>query len=388
MVAFRITRGTACVYNVYEIAERVDIEVAEKLVRSGARVQLKARRRQPPDFGLDPPPLEFTKTCLPFKIGKHETDRLIALTVWPGGVVTVEHRISLDGLTDEELIELGVMLASDKQLELDAAEQVGVICKDLGPALHEPIDSGLKEDYAVFVIRELAEPISAQGLLDAHGTILATLLHQEKLSAKLSLATVEDALSSRFSWSESDLTLVSWNAAVVFDEDRDGMIQLLLEFVQVQLLELRFLDDLIDKHLKLANQIFAAHERETVRAAKHPARARVRHTLAQLDFLHPDKIEQQAAELAILLVEAQTLRTTIEHSINVLGDPTYSKLHALCAARFKFDTILKTISDKTSLLDKIYSQIQSRRDHSKGIFLELVVIALILTEVVMAFIGH
>ena len=82
---------------------------------------------------------------------------------------------------------------------------------------------------------------------------------------------MEDALRLRLSFSTTDLTIVDWNAALLYDPEPEKPE--LLEFANVQLLELRHLDAELDQVVDQAYDSLAEAERRWWRALRPPTSA-------------------------------------------------------------------------------------------------------------------
>ncbi|MFM9745738.1 hypothetical protein ACKI2C_50140, partial [Streptomyces brasiliscabiei] len=65
----------------------------------------------------------------------------------------------------------------------------------------------------------------------------------------LSEAQRQEALSKAISYYERDLVLIDWNASIVYDSDYIDTLNV-LELLNVELLEARYMDGLLDKRIK------------------------------------------------------------------------------------------------------------------------------------------
>src|SRR5690606_35285260 len=86
-------------------------------------------------------------------------------------------------------------------------------------------------------------------LIDEHADWLAGLVRLE--DEPLSRDEVNSAVQARISYSPADLLVADWSAAVLIDENCAETLQT-LEFANVQLLEYRCIDDLLDDRLSAA----------------------------------------------------------------------------------------------------------------------------------------
>ena len=77
----------------------------------------------------------------------------------------------------------------------------------------------------------------------------------------LSDQEIEDALAVRISYSMNDILLVDWNAALLVDSEGDD-VRALLEFSNVELLEMRYVDQKLDRALDQAYETLARRSME------------------------------------------------------------------------------------------------------------------------------
>ena len=79
-----------------------------------------------------------------------------------------------------------------------------------------------------------------------HSNWLAGMVRLE--SEPLSASEIETALQSRISYSPADILLTDWSASVLVDQDCEETLQV-IEFANLQLLEYRYIDNLLDDRL-------------------------------------------------------------------------------------------------------------------------------------------
>ena len=72
----------------------------------------------------------------------------------------------------------------------------------------------------------------------------------------LSDQEIDDALASKISFSSNDIALVDWNASLLLDRSGDD-VRTGLEFANVELLEIPYLDQKLDRALNQAYETLA-----------------------------------------------------------------------------------------------------------------------------------
>ncbi len=111
-------------------------------------------------------------------------------------------------------------------------------------ALVKPYPRWLSEDFLIFHVRTGDEALLAADLTRDHGIEIAQIVRGDR--QRLSSGECAEVLQSRISYYESDLAVIGWNAAFLYDTSAgvETAIQL-LEYANSQLLEFRHYDDLL-----------------------------------------------------------------------------------------------------------------------------------------------
>ena len=117
------------------------------------------------------------------------------------------------------------------------------LLKVLGNAATHPNLATVVEDYVIFHVEALSQSLDIAQLCSSHRRQIAQILRAEH--RPLSEQEVEDALSARTSYGIDDVVIIDWNAALLIDRDGDDVREV-LQFANVELLEMRYLDQKLD----------------------------------------------------------------------------------------------------------------------------------------------
>jgi hypothetical protein len=98
----------------------------------------------------------------------------------------------------------------------------------------------------VFLIEKLATDVPPEQLVSTHASLLARILRAEQ--DPLSEQEVADSIATRVSFGTRDIAVIDWGAALLYDRESED-VRAVLEFANLQLLELRYLDDELDRAL-------------------------------------------------------------------------------------------------------------------------------------------
>lgn len=283
-------------------------------------------------------------------------------TIFDFGALSISYQWSFDaaaGLCLTDLPALSQRLYQ-QDLENQARETVAHLLESIGPAITRPHLDPLVEDYYLFIIEELETNPSGESLLDQHRPTLAQTLRFEV--QPLSRLQQDEALSQSVSYYEHDLALIDWNAAIIYDPDYEDSASV-LEFLNVELLEARYVDAQLDRRLLGYGPL--------------PSSSR----FGLLPFRVPYR--KQIEELAELKSEFLLLNERIDNSLKLIGDLYLARLHSAAARRFYLHEWNLIIARKLEIITDLYEMLTDRVQVSQSQILELIIIILILVELVI-----
>jgi len=231
-----------------------------------------------------------------------------------------------------------------------------------------PGDAGVVEDYTIFRFQRLQDaarrPLPISGLTDEH---VARLLFGE--SRPLSESARRDLLSPRFSYFDDDLAVLTWNGALIVEPSTDDTdVEYVLEFANAQLLELRFYDSVLDRQIpRIYDEVAAA------RRGFHLIGRRYSRLLAALQGRVADATE---------LVER------VENSLKVTDDVYLARIYAAALEIFRGRTWRAGIDRKVSIVRDAYTMLNAESVERRSEALELIIIALIAVELIVAWLSR
>lgn len=370
-----VEQGTCLALFAYDVGLAIDLDAAERILlnaplAAGQRESIRRTRRAPSYFEFKPAPLRVTRPAQAIELAGHRTLPSVDIVLYDFGAVSVAYAIPLPPGDLESLLPLGEALVDNDALLADSRARVSEVVAALGQAITRPELASFEEDYIVFqVTRSTIHPspggpdATLADVLAQRRGVLARILRAER--ADLSPQEVEDALSCRISYSHSDAALIDWNAALLFDPDPQDATAA-LEFANVELLEMRHLDDRLDAAL---DEVYKGFAREW---------ARRRHPLARLRGAVP---RASLRRIAALQIDAALLFEGVNNALKLLGDQYLARLYRQAAQRFHLPDWDQSILRKLATLDGIYQKLADRRSNRRMEILEWIIIALIAFEV-------
>jgi hypothetical protein len=357
-----IRSATIAALYLFDVAEQIDLARLRDALGGGAAARLSSKSAQPANLRYQVPPLVFEGDAagLPPIEGFHAR-----LKFFDYGVVSLALVRPFTGTWDE-LVAASQRYIENAKLE-DAAEQaVRQTVERCSAAMTNARQSFLTEDYLIVAVHELVSPCDADALLAERGPQLAQMLRGE--SGALSRQEQEEVLRNRLSYFAHDLVIPTWNAAFVYDTEAGAAEAMeLFEFTNSQLLEFRYYDTLLDAEL-----------------------ARLYPQLQRTSWWHNllgGGAVRAANQVHSLFIDINEITDRTDNALKIVGDIYAARVLALAAARLGLARWRQSVEDKLETLDDIYRFAVEQVSISRGQFLEVAVVLILVIELVLFFLG-
>lgn len=360
-----ILDGECWVYVAFDVGRAIDLDAAAGRLAQSQRDVVPSRKRGPAFLEFHPAPLAATVTGEPIEVAGWRTMPEVECTLFDFGAVSVAYRIAIRGSLGG-LALLAEGLETHAGLRADARRRVERLVEELGPAVAQGRMAEVSEDYVVYHARRWAG-----GVLGCSGPA-AMIAGQRRDVARVLRAApadiaeeeVADAMSARISYSAGDACVVDWIGAVVFDERAEDTLAV-LEFANVELLELRYLDDKLDEILDRAYHL--VHRPGGLRRSLLGMGAEDRRRLAGLQ------------------VDAAMLFEGVNNALKLVGDQYLARLYRLAAGRFHLSEWDASITRKLDVVQGIYEKLVDEAAARRMEVLEWIIIILIAVSIVLPF---
>ena len=367
--ALSIAMGTCYVPLAYDIARAIDLDEAERhVVAMKQRQALKQRRRAPKYFEYHPAPVRITQAAEPIMIGDYRSGTSVDFVLYDFGAVSVVYTIPLMG-PFSGLLTLSNELYEAVYLLADSRKRVEQLLAVISRAVSKPNIADFVEDYAIFQIEAFTTPPDVNDLCTRYAQDIAQILRAEH--QLLSPQEVTDALAHRLSFGVDDVTIVDWNAAMMVDREGDD-VRAVLEFANVELLEMRYLDRNLDDALD------RSYEALTIRRGN---------TLHRLGIFGANR-----HRVARMQVDSAVLFEGVNNALKLLGDHYLSRVYRLVSQRFHLAEWDAGILRKLQTLESIYEKMSDQAANRRMEVLEWIIIVLIAIFITLPFLqggyGH
>ncbi len=368
-----MVKGEVVFQHLYDIGMEIDLSKVEKVSnRLPAEQEFKTEKVTPKYITLHPAPLILKLNPLKAKVFDSEVQIKRSVRIYSVGAISIELRVPfscpLHELTQYAHafdIEVGERRTTVFGISDEACEKIK---SSLGGCIISPhAEHGVPEDYTVFCISECDKP---EEFFARNKKTIAAILRGEKMAEKLSGEEVEDASKLWLSYYPEDFIVVDWSAALLVEPSGKYEDMLLVaELANLQLLELRTYDRILDKKSDVMyDDLKAIMGRGGL-------------------ILGSGKLERVMFDLAKLRIE---ITDVVDETMNItkfIGDWYLAKLHFYLSERLHLNDWYSSVMRKLENLEGLYTMASDRSEMQKGTMLELLIVFLIVFEIVLAFAG-
>jgi hypothetical protein len=358
-------QGHVVVYRLFDLGYEIDLDRVFTLLGDSAPERARPVRGEAQAIQIPNPPVTASLGTSAVTVAGETCVAELSARIFDFGVVSLRARVEPPRqVAVDEFIAWGVAAANAVDWREVFRTARRSLDERISPAVTKPGESPVAEDYVVFRIHRLKDEggagLPATALSDE---TITQLLTGETRS--LSAAARRDLMSQRFSYFDDDLAVLTWNAALVVEpvaEDND--IQYVLEFANAQLLELRYYDALLDQEVpRMYDRI------EEARHGFHLLGRRYSALLAGL--------QGRVAEVTELVERS-------DNALKMTDDVFLARIYGAALEIFRGRTWRQGIDAKLAIVRDAYAMLNAESQARRGEVLELVIIALILLEVVLA----
>ncbi len=356
-------RGSVLVLIQFDVCEEIRLDELRKIFPT--RTAEASFKKAPAYVRYQRPPVEETLEPLILESGERLAGEI---KYYDYGVVSLEFELPFSGGWDT-LIDLSCRWTSDTNFEKLALRIVKQKLVQAAPALIKPYTTEfLQEDYFIFHVREIegSSSVNANDLLAEHGPQIAQVVRGEM--AMLSEGERQEILQSRISYYPSDLAVIGWNAAFIYDTQAGAETAIqLLQYANSQLLEFRHYDELLTTELENVYDFLDA---------------------GGTGLWSRWRTARAAAKLHTVLLDVNELTERADNAIKFLSDMFSARLYKLCAAKVGVPDYKDLVKEKLQTAEDLYRFMVEQFNQSRAFILELMVVVILIIELIYFFKGR
>lgn len=268
---------------------------------------------------------------------------------------TISICLNYKKLTDDEhdLEELALVFAGQAGMDALYEEKLQIIYSILKIFVKGLIiDKECYQEYTIYYIKqpsEIKDPMS--------------LLMGEK--ADFSPQIKEQVLSNRLSYSTEDYVIITWDTALICDPESSSDLRDLIEFANVQLLELRYYDTKLSKHMdKMYDDIQQADKKNRFQRGK--------------------QYRNIMTALMELIADLTEITEKIGNLIKITEDIYYARVYQTALKVLRTEQWNDSVERKLQVIQQNYSMLSNEVNVRHSNFLEWIIIILIALEFAFA----
>lgn len=356
--------GSVLVLIQFDVCEELRLDVLQQALQQGeaARTvrQPNLKHAAPSYVSYQRPPVTGPIEPLVLESGERLEGEI---KYYDYGVVSLIYQLPFAG--DWESL---IRLAGRWVWDVDFASRVEPVVRQrlerMPDAMVNPYSRWLSEDYFIFHVKEAQGSPSTTQMTEAHGTQIAQIIRGDR--ATLAEREVAEVMHSQISYYAQDLAVIGWNAAFLYDSTAGAETAIqLLEYANSQLLEFRHYDELLTEIL---DGVYDLLERKN-------------------SIFTRWGMARNANRLHAVLLEVGELTERADNAIKFLSDMFAARLYKLAAGKVGVPDYKTLVEQKLKTAEELYDYMMDQFNQSRGFFLEVAVVLILLIELVFLFKG-
>ncbi len=355
-------RGSFLALLLYDVAEEFDLDQLRKLLGVGVPARSPGFKLPAPEYvRFERPPV--VESCEPIRLSTGDSANA-SLRYFDYGVVSLQFEMQFD--TDWP----GVIALSNQWVEAGEVERRGLkTVRDrltsLGSAIRKPYAEWLDEAYYVIHLRGVYDEKSGAAatgpqLIAEYGRQISQVIRGE--TQPLSEGEQKEVLTSSISYYPSDVMVVGWLAALVYDTS-EGAAPLTSNCWNMPIPSFSNTAATTETLTALLKDAYVALERRAGLFSRwHLARA--------------------ARNLNRLRLEVTELTERTDNAIKFLSDMYYARAYRLAASKVGVGDYRSLVDQKLRTAGEFYEFMVNEFREARGFILELMVIVILIIELV------
>ncbi|MBO8158185.1 hypothetical protein [Thermosyntropha sp.] len=342
-------------YRIYETGTEINLDKLEQEISADHSISRRRFSRvKPSSIQLDTPPLLINLGTFTFSLEKQEIPLIARARIYDIGAVSIclffEDRNHSDKIPLEDI---ALYFSGQQGLDQVFSLYVDMLINTLASYLEKiTINLDFYEDYIIYCINNKEEISDPMIILMGEKTNFSPQMRQQ-------------VLNNTLSYSQDDFAIISWDSALLCDSEDPQDLQDLIEFANVQLLKLRYYDNLVARRMeKMYDDI--------EQAEKLSRYARLR------------RYRQIMSELMEIIGDITEVTEKIKNFIKITEDIYYARVYETTLRVLRTGQWSESLNRMISVIYQNYSLLSNEVNIQHSNFLEWIIIILIALEFIFA----
>jgi hypothetical protein len=342
--------GNIFIFHAFDIGDEVDLD---KLKGSS---KIKEKPYTPPKY--------FKNYHIPLSIDLPDPQpksKFQSCKIHSFGAISLTYKIPFqDSL--ENVREKLLKFYEDYQEE--SLNDAGAVYKEICQETVKPKFFNTRASYLVIQVDPELEKIDAMQLKEQFGGIIASMVRFE--TETLSEYQKDEILADAIGYFRGDMIIVDPESAFIYDDEYEEVLDL-FEFANLQELQLKYFDWILDQQLNIA------YEGKT---KKLPLRS-------YLPFIRTPW-KGPVADIQRIRVDISVITERLESSIKIVRESYFTELYELLVEKLDLKGWHSSINRKLDILSEIRAVFQHKIDAIREDLLSILIIILIFIELLVA----
>jgi hypothetical protein len=337
-------------YRIYDIGREIDLDWLEReLAQSFVTARTSFLRLKQKSIVIEDPPLTIRMHPVRVERDGRPFEFSVVARVYDIGAISFCFVYENPDAGFTVLEPLAFLFAGQQALSDFYVQYLTTLAEIIRPHIKNfAINPEFFEDYTVYVTNKRDDLVDPVPLLIGERTTISPQMQEEVLKNSLSYTT-------------NDLAVISWDSALLCDPEMPTDLIDLIEFANVQVLELRYYDRELTRQMEKMYDDIEQAER-------------------MWRFLRMRQYHTIMAKQMEIYAEVSEIFEKVDNLIKVTEDVYYARVYATALRVFRSSQWSESVSRKIEVIRENYSMLSDevRIQHSN--FLEWVIIILIALE--------
>lgn len=346
------------IYRLADVAYDINIQKLRHNLKKLQFRPLKLNYFTPAYLNFSTPPLEMNEKTwfLPFL----ETIIKTQTKFYSLGSITVRFEINIEENGYQEIINKArFILSNSSAFDKKSRKLTEKLRELLEKQLKIKTYSGFDEDYAILWIQD---KYNQENKHELKAIASQFLRNEDRL---LSDYEQNEAFKYNFSYSPEDLTIIDWDRAITIGEYPDEDVWDVLEYTNLQLLQIRYYEQELDKRLEEIYEFSKAK------------------SLPVIEFYKTQKLLKNTLEI---FIEFTSVEKRINSFLRLTGDEYLSRIYLAASNRLNLRRTQEHLKERLIDTKELYEMLSAEVSSMRAEILEIIIILLIAYEIIFAFV--